>query len=420
MKRLAAGFLSASLFLSSALPQGPSVANQKKLVTEFYKLDRSQTPRPERELDILMELSELPPLSAAEVKRWRKELGKRWKKGPRLEKGGTNYLFDDKRGKYIVGGRTKGPLGLAICMHGGGLGSGEASSAYRSYQGAISSMGWVGIFPEVLEKTERGWTDSGTEEFVLELVDRAVRTFGVDPDQVYFVGHSMGGYGSWTLGAHHADRVAALAPSAGAPTPILGANGNPVDIIEGVIPSLRNVPLVIFQSTDDVQVPPAANQAAVAQLKKAKERWGGFPYEYWEVNNRGHGAPLGGHPAHLNKIKEFKRDSLPSKVVWQPELDWKRQFYWLWWEKPVQKAIVEAVVDWEARTLQVTMDADPKGLHLLLHGDLVDLNQEFVVSVNGEETWRGIPERKLDVLLDTGRHGDPRMTFEARIPVVAK
>ena len=98
------------------------------------------------------------------------------------------------------------------------------------------------IAPQALEATEHGWTDSGTEEFVLDLVDGALRTWKIDPDRVYFVGHSMGGYGSWTLGAHHADRVAAVAPSAGAPTPILDrATNKPVDIVEGVIPSLRSV-----------------------------------------------------------------------------------------------------------------------------------------------------------------------------------
>ncbi len=410
----------------------PSKSEQKKLIAQFYELDRRSQPVPDAERELLARLALVEDLEASEVKTWRKHLLKQWKKGPKLETGGTNYLFDDakrgrskskgirhkKRGKYIVGGKTKRPKGLAICMHGGGAGSGEASSASGAYQGAISNMGWLGIFPEVLEKTERGWTDSGTEEFVLELVDRARRTWGIDADHVYFIGHSMGGYGSWTLGAHHADRVAALAPSAGAPTPILGRDGLARDIVEGIIPNLRNVPLVIYQSADDPQVPPDANRVAVEQLKKAQERWGGFPFEYWEVEGRGHGAPPGGHEAHLEKIAGFSRDELPTKVVWQPELSWKRQFYWLWWETPGLRQIVEADADWAARTVDVQAATDPAGLSILLRSDLVDLDQEFVVRLNGEEVWRGTPKRRLEVLVSTSRHGDELLTFEARVPVL--
>ncbi len=405
--------------LIASQPQGPSLSNQKKLVEEFYALDRSRDPHPEREGEILMELSEMPALAASAAKKWRKDLVKIWKsKGPKLARSGTNYMFEaEEKGKYLVGGRTKNPTGLAICMHGGGVGSGSAESAQGAYQGAISSMGWLGIYPEVIEKTERGWTDSGTEEFVLELVDRAVRSYGVDPDKVYFIGHSMGGYGSWTLGAHHADRVAALAPSAGAPTPYLGSTGAPTDIVEGVIPNLRNVPMVIFQSADDPQVPPDVNRLAVQKLEEAKKRWGGYPYEYWEVDGRGHGAPPGGFAAQLKKIAGFTRDSLPDKVTWQPEVQWKRQFYWLWWETPVKHQIVEAQADWNGRAVHIKTEGSTAGLHVLLHSDLVDLDQEFKVTVNGKETWTGIPQQRLDVMLDTSRHGDPRMTFEARVPV---
>ena len=42
--------------------------------------------------------------------------------------------------------------------------------------------------------------------------------FNVDPKRIYLTGHSMGGYGTWTLGAIHADLFAGLAAFAGAPS----------------------------------------------------------------------------------------------------------------------------------------------------------------------------------------------------------
>ncbi|MFT7487409.1 MAG: hypothetical protein ACI9F9_003270, partial [Candidatus Paceibacteria bacterium] len=144
---LATGLCSLALF-SGSLGDGPKKSLQKKLVSEFYTIDRSVDPHPEREGEILALLGELKDLTPRETKIWRKELLKRWKKeGPVLEGRGTHYLFEDKRGKYIVGGETKNPKGLAICMHGGGVGSGSAPSAEGAYRDAIGAMGWVGIYP---------------------------------------------------------------------------------------------------------------------------------------------------------------------------------------------------------------------------------------------------------------------------------
>jgi hypothetical protein len=227
----------------------------------------------------------------------------------------------------------------------------------------------------------------------------------------------MGGYGSWTLGAHHADRVAALAPSAGAPSPLLGSDGLALDVVEGVIPSLRNVPMVIYQSADDPQVPPDANRVAVRKLAQAKQRWGGFEYEYWEVDGQGHGAPPGGYVAHMQKIARYQRAPLPTKIVWQPALAWKQQFYWLWWENPRAKVIVEAELDREAGTCDVKADKAAFGISLLLNDELVDMQRELRVRFNGKEVWRGVPERSLDVLVATSVHGDEKLMFEALVPV---
>lgn len=398
----------------------PSKKEVKELFATYLEIDgRSDAGIADRK-KIRERLEDHRPLKKSEVKSWRKELTKLWTKGPELQTSGTNYLWEEERkGKYIVGGVTKKPKGLAICMHGGGVGSGDAGSAKSSYDSAITAMGWLGIYPEVLEKTERGWTDSGTEEFVMELVDRALRTWEIDHDRVYFIGHSMGGYGSWTLGAHHADRVAALAPSAGAPAPKLGADGLAMNLEPGVIPNLRNVPMVVFQSADDPKVGPDANRIAERLVNQAKQKWGGYEnFKYWEVTGVGHGAPPdGGFERHLGMIADFERGDLPNKLIWQPDVTWKQQFYWLWWEKPRPGVILEAVFDRESGTCDVKADKAAFGIYLLLNEELVDFKSEVRVSFNGAEVWRGVPERDLEVMVSTAVHGDAKLIFEARVPI---
>ena len=143
----------------------------------------------------------------------------------------------------------------------------------------------------------------------------------------------MGGYGSWTLGGHHADRIAAAAPSAGAPTPVYGPDGDIIEIDAGVVPSLRNVPVVVYQSHRR-SAGAARRQPGrgTRSARRRSERWGGYPhFEYWEVDGRGHGLPPGGILRRcLEKIVPHAREAVPEKIVWQPRVDWKRQFYWLW------------------------------------------------------------------------------------------
>jgi dienelactone hydrolase len=58
------------------------------------------------------------------------------------------------------------------------------------------------------------WEDWGRID-AMEVLDIAQRTMGLDNSRTYLVGHSMGGHGTWQLGALYPDRFAAIAPSAG-------------------------------------------------------------------------------------------------------------------------------------------------------------------------------------------------------------
>ncbi len=340
------------------------------------------------------------------------------KSGPRLKTSGTNYFYSerDKRGKYIAKGRKSKTL--FIGLHGGGVGSGDAGSMASGMGGG----GWFWIFPEVLEKTERGWTDSDTDRFVLDLVEAAKRTLGTDPDRVYITGHSMGGYGSWTLGAHHADVFAGAAAYAGGPTPIYAGDGTTtvIDIVEGVLPNFYNSRLLFFQSTDDPRVTPEANQAAnklLLDLKKEHPK--GFDFRYYEVDDRQHDPPAEGYLKTQQWVAEHERVARPRKILWQPVLDWKKQFHWIYWEKPEYGAILQAEApEDEPNTIDVrVLDGSRKleGISLLLGEPIVDLDEEVVIRVDGKEAFRGIVPRTFSTLLLTLPRNDAKLLFDARV-----
>ena len=407
------------LALVAALQDKPPAAGeQKKLIEAYFAADWTKPEGRAERSKILQELERVP-LDASAAAANLKLVLERWKKGPELEKDSGQVYFweEEKRGLFIVGGETRRPKALAICMHGGGEGSGDAWSAHGGYDPALGGLDWLAIYPEVLEKTEHGWTDSGTEEWVLELIERARRTWKIDADRVYLVGHSMGGYGSWMLGAHHADQLAAVAPSAGAPTPYVDREGKVIGITAGVIPNLRNLAIRIYQSDDDPRVPPDTNRQAAERLKEAKALWGGYDFEYWEVPSRQHDPPPGGYAAHLEKIAEIERVTHPDTVVWQPTLQWKQQSYWLYWDEPVKEALVVATADRKKNEVRVTCDKHPRGLYALVDPKLLDPKKEIVAYLNDKEVFRGLAKLSLATIVATGARGDSELAYTSRIPL---
>ncbi len=327
----------------------------------------------------------------------------------------TDSFLGDGRGRVLVSGKPSKTLFLGL--HGGGEGEGDASSA----QSAMGGGGWWWLYPEVLEKTARGWTDSGTEAFVVDLIRAAKRTGKVDPDRIYIAGHSMGGFGAWTIGAHHADLFAGIGAYAGAPIPIwrTGEEGVVEAIQPGILPNVFGLRLFVYQSDDDKNVPPATNDFAVTMLR---EVWkptypDGFDFRYEHVHGRGHAAPAEGYRPSLEWLAERPRDPRPPAFLWQPALGWKRQFYWVRWERPEIGALLEVRAR-EGNVCDITVHEgadDLSGLSVLVGPPLFDPDGEIVIRVNGEERFRGKAERRLSTLLLTLPAVDEGLLFDARV-----
>jgi len=64
------------------------------------------------------------------------------------------------------------------------------------------------------------WEDWGRLD-ALEVLNDAKRIYKPDENRIYLTGHSMGGHGTWYLGATYPDKFASIAPCAGYPDLIL-------------------------------------------------------------------------------------------------------------------------------------------------------------------------------------------------------
>lgn len=118
---------------------------------------------------------------------------------------------------------------LFLSVHGAGV---EAIGQAKAYH----SKDW-GTLVAATNRRPRGfnWEDWGRLD-ALEVLAIAKEKFKPDPQHIYLTGHSMGGHGTWFLGATYPDQWAAIGACSGYPTlkdygsadgaiPVAGATG---------------------------------------------------------------------------------------------------------------------------------------------------------------------------------------------------
>jgi dienelactone hydrolase len=102
----------------------------------------------------------------------------------------------------------KGPLALFLSLHGAGV---EAIGQADAY----SPKNWGDIVcPTNRRPFGFDWEDWGRID-AMEVLAQAENRLHPDPRRIYLTGHSMGGHGTWQVGAQYAGDFAAIGPSAG-------------------------------------------------------------------------------------------------------------------------------------------------------------------------------------------------------------
>lgn len=98
--------------------------------------------------------------------------------------------------------------GLILSLHGAGVQASGQAAAY-------SPKPWAYLVaPTNRRPFGFDWEEWGRLD-AIEALDFALATEPVDPTRVHLTGHSMGGHGTWHVGAHFGHRFGVIAPSAG-------------------------------------------------------------------------------------------------------------------------------------------------------------------------------------------------------------
>ena len=207
------------------------------------------------------------------------------------------------------------------------------------------------------------------EDDVLSVLRHVQKLLKIDADRVCLAGHSMGGTGSWHLASHFPDLFAGIMATSGNTDINVWANlwhwRTPADSPQSAVrqflredtssvtyaPNLHNVSVIALQGEAD----PIVNKLHAKQMQEALEKEGHPKHAF-------HLLPYVTHSYGVNfdpGLQTFKREEKPLRVRYKTA--WLRYpgAYWIRINgiaRRLRHAIVDAVADPKARTVQIKTD----------------------------------------------------------------
>jgi pimeloyl-ACP methyl ester carboxylesterase len=162
---------------------------------------------------------------------------------------------------------------LVVFLHGGG-GDENNYTAQNVLQPAADRLGYLVVSPNGRGPDSSYLKENGGEQDVMDVVALMQKYYKINPKRIYLAGHSMGGFGTWTVGLHHRDVFAALASEAGTPPPTDFA---------ALITSGEKIPVLATVGGKDANVPPGPAIEAWYKVKAA-----GYPTKLVEYPDATH------------------------------------------------------------------------------------------------------------------------------------
>lgn len=333
---------------------------------------------------------------------------------------------------------------LFICMHGGGA-KGDVQGPHAW---AVNTREWqtqvqfalqlyqpAGIYfvPRMADDRLGRWWHAHNHDAFERVIEHAIAHWGVDPNRVYLLGISEGGFGTDILAPFMADRFA-------------GANAMASGVALTNPP--RNLRNLAFR-TDVGENDKTFNRVGLAKLfheeldKLHAQSPDAYTHSINVQSGKGHGID---YKPGVAWIAEHTRNPWPAQLSWlgKPLHERRRdRHYWVQIVgdlDPTLDVSIAAKADRETNTFTIdaqqlktqgdegnpthanagtVLESAPLkgvGLRVLLHDELLDLDRPITIVINGEKAFEGIAKRDAAAQLRTmAGYGDPAMTAAATI-----
>jgi predicted esterase len=171
---------------------------------------------------------------------------------------------------FIPDGYDAGkPTPMVVALHGMG---GDENSMFDQYGKELTKdaqgHGFIVVAPK--GRAQASMYRGTAEQDVLDVIAEVERDYKVDKARVYLMGHSMGGFGTWSVAIAHPELFAALGPISG--------GGSPAGMVK-----IKDIPQYVTHGDNDKTVNVESSRTMVAAGKKA-----GAQITYVEVPGGSH------------------------------------------------------------------------------------------------------------------------------------
>lgn len=323
---------------------------------------------------------------------------------------------------------------LFIALHGGGRtpGVGRHGSPVNNREWQAQQMLASQVYPGPalfmiprMPNDEHGrWWWDYTQDMYHQFLRQAVALYQVNPNRIYLIGISEGGYATYRLAPFWADKFAGVAAMAAGDQPWTCPAEN-----------LANLPFYTAVGANDHMFKRREfAEKFHAYLDKLKASGLGDYENAVDVQpGRGHGIDYKPAPT---KAYSHIREIWPQTFQWlQYALHGRvrTDFYWL--EAPViaeeERRLYQVRVDALKQIIDIRVHAVKQGddtldltpiesgqLSLRLSDELLNLDRPILVRVNGEVCFKGRVKRNLATMLETlQQYGDPERIASAKLKI---
>ncbi|NLX58437.1 MAG: alpha/beta hydrolase [Phycisphaerae bacterium] len=308
-----------------------------------------------------------------------------------------------------AGGRGKGTV---IYLHGGGGSNGardnEMTWGWGVSRTAMLSCASTRLLTRCLAKDDaatNAWILPHEVQSVSTVLDAYLRSTDADPDRIYLVGHSMGGYGAWVFASIEPDRYGAIVNVAG-------------EAHRATYENFCNVDFASFLGLKDHRAAKAKEGMDALAALSAKQP--GYYRSHWApYPDKEHDIGAAQYKDIDGYLRPLKRTAYPRLVVWHPVAEWKTRFYNIGMARPSPgKTSVRAEMGQDNMVTVTSSGAD--ALTVYLNERLIDFEKDVAVVWNGKRVHAGRLSPCLDVMLETlADRCDSGMFYTAKVSLRA-
>ncbi len=314
---------------------------------------------------------------------------------------------------------------LIVWLHGAGADTGATWANNPIFQELADAQGAILAAPTSDAICDWSATESCGAQ-VLSVVRHLKRRFPIDDDRVYLTGHSMGGRGSFTMGLTYPSTYAGLLPSAAT----IGATAATLDVDYHEAYCRPHVENALHLRVE-LHTGLLDNEWLVAQNEGASVAFDalGYDFEWLAMPEAGHAFDPTVWSEGMARVMQHARDPYPAHVIWNQAEHGSSYYDYLFlhegmdppefWlrlgDRADSQALgrVEGTIDGD--TLVVST-GNVTELTVMLADELVDLDGDLTVEVDGEVWFAGRVERSAYLALTGARESSERsMVYAAQL-----